>query len=209
MCYYLSVILFKGVILGFLIAASIGPIAMLCIQRTLSRGRISGFVSGLGAATADGLYGAVAAFGLGLISSFLIDQQFIFRLVGGAFLLYIGVRLFNSKPKETTTETKTNTGLVQDYISTLFLTITNPMTIIFFTAIFASAGLGFSGSDYFSAALLSVGVFLGSALWWFVLSFGVAWIKTKIAGFSLEVVNKISGVVIVVFALVILVNVLM
>src|SRR3989338_2198821 len=136
-------ILLKGLILGFLIAAPVGPIGVLCIQRTLTKGRISGFVSGLGAATADAFYGAVAAFGLVIISNFLIEQQFILRLVGGVFFLYIGIKSFYSKPKEVDTDTKINAGLAKDYISTVFLTVTNPMTIISFTALFAGVGFGF------------------------------------------------------------------
>lgn len=198
-------ILLKGLLLGFLIAAPVGPIGVLCIQRTLNKGRLSGFVSGLGAATADGFYGAVAAFGLVIISSFLIEQQFILRLVGGAFLLYIGIKSFYSKPQEIDASIKTNTSLVKDYLSTVLLTITNPMTIISFTAVFA--GIGFLAGNFSSALLLVIGVFLGSALWWLILSFGVEWIKSKIKNFSLDIVNKISGVVIVIFAVLILLDI--
>ena len=196
-------ILFKGLILGFLIAAPVGPIGVLCIQRTLSKGRISGFVSGLGAATADAFYGAVAAFGLVVISNVLIEQQFILRLCGGIFLLYTGLKIFYSKPRENSRiESKTN--LMTDYISTFFLTITNPITIISFTALFT--GIGFMRGTFTTSGFLVAGVFLGSALWWLILSFGIKWIQFNVKNFSLELINKISGIVILIFALVVLVN---
>ena len=196
-------ILLKGLILGFLIAAPVGPIGVLCIQRTLTKGRISGFVSGLGAATADAFYGAVAAFGLVVISNVLIEQQFILRLCGGIFLLYTGLKIFYSKPRENSRiESKTN--LMTDYISTFFLTITNPITIISFTALFA--GIGFMIGNFTTSGFLVVGVFLGSALWWLILSFGIKWIQFNVKNFSLELINKISGIVILIFALVVLVN---
>jgi len=196
-------ILFKGLILGFLIAAPVGPIGVLCIQRTLSKGRVSGFVSGLGAATADAFYGAVAAFGLVVISNVLIEQQFILRLCGGIFLLYTGLKIFYSKPRENS-RIESNTNLISDYISTFFLTITNPITIISFTALFT--GIGFMRGNFTTSGFLVVGVFLGSALWWLILSFGIKWIQFNVKNFSLELINKISGTVILIFALVVLVN---
>ena len=196
-------ILLKGLILGFLIAAPVGPIGVLCIQRTLSKGRVSGFVSGLGAATADAFYGAVAAFGLVVISNVLIEQQFILRLCGGIFLLYTGLKIFYSKPRENS-RIESNTNLISDYISTFFLTITNPITIISFTALFT--GIGFMRGNFTTSGFLVVGVFLGSALWWLILSFGIKWIQFNVKNFSLELINKISGTVILIFALVVLVN---
>lgn len=201
-------IFFNGLFLGFLIAAPVGPIGVLCIQRTLTKGKLSGFVSGLGAATADGFYGTVAAFGLVAISGFLIEQQFLLRLIGGVFLLYIGVKSFRSAPPTTEIAETSKRNLLQDYVTTVFLTITNPMTIISFAALFAGVGFGFSNSGFLSAISLVSGVFLGSALWWLVLSVGVTWLRSRIKNFSFSLVNKISGVVIVLFALYILGSVL-
>src|SRR3989344_5776045 len=131
-----TIFLMKGLIIGFSIAAPVGPIGVLCIQRTIAYGKISGLFTGLGAATADGLYGAVAAFGLTIISNFLVGQQFWFRLIGGAFLLYLGIKTFMSKPEEKTA-TENHKGLLSDYFSTIFLTLTNPTTILSFVAVFA------------------------------------------------------------------------
>lgn len=201
-------VLLKGLIIGFLIAIPIGPISVLCIQRTLNKGRLLGFISGLGAATADGFYGAIAAFGLVMISNFLIKQQLTIQLIGVIFLLYIGAKSFYSKPKEINPDLKNRRSIIYYYISTLLLTITNPLTILSFTALFVGMGFGFSDGKLESATLLTIGVFLGSALWWLLLSLGIGWIRSKIKNFSLATINKISGFIIICFALLIMANTL-
>jgi threonine/homoserine/homoserine lactone efflux protein len=192
--------LIKGIIIGFSIAAPVGPIGVLCIRRTLTRGRLSGLVSGLGATTADGFYGVVAAFGLTIISNIIVGQQFWFRLVGGLFLLYLGIKIFSSKPAEKSASDK-NGNLLSDYVSTLFLTITNPMTILSFAAIFAGLGLGNSNGNFISATSMVLGVILGSALWWIILSSGVNLLRSKFNTNYLKFVNWISGTIIIVFAM--------
>lgn len=190
---------FKGLIIGFSIAAPVGPIGVLCIQRTIAYGRASGLLTGLGAATADGFYGAIAAFGLTVISNFLVGQQFWFRLIGGAFLLYLGLRTFVSKPAEKAA-TENHKGLFSDYFSTVFLTLTNPTTILSFVAVFAGLDLGSANGDTPSAILMVLGVIIGSALWWLILSGGVSLFRTKFNAASLAIVNKISGAIILIFA---------
>jgi threonine/homoserine/homoserine lactone efflux protein len=185
----------KGLIIGFSIAAPVGPIGVLCIRRTLAEGRISGFVSGMGAATADALYGCVAGFGVTYISTFLMGQQFAFRLIGALFLGYLGARIFFSKPAEAPSKAE-GKGLAGAYASTLFLTLTNPVTILAFAAIFAGLGLGNSGGDYTAGMLLVLGVFLGSAAWWLFLSTGVGLFRTWFNGPRLRWVNRLSGVII-------------
>ena len=185
----------KGLVIGFSIAAPVGPIGVLCIRRTLAEGRISGFVSGMGAATADALYGCVAGFGVTYISNFLMGQQFAFRLIGALFLGYLGARIFFSKPAEAPSEA-VGMGLAGAYASTLFLTLTNPVTILAFAAIFAGLGLGNSGGDYTAGMLLVLGVFLGSAAWWLFLSTGVGLFRTWFNGPRLTWVNRLSGVII-------------
>ena len=143
----------KGLIIGFSIAAPVGPIGVLCIRRTLAEGWPSGLVSGLGAASADAIYGSIAGFGLAFISNFLVSQQFWLRLVGGIFLCYLGTRTLLSRPAEQAPVGK-NGGLLAAYGSTLFLTLTNPMTIISFVAIFAGLGLAAARGNYGSAGSL-------------------------------------------------------
>ncbi len=188
----------RGLLIGLSIAAPVGPIGVLCIRRTLSDGRATGLVSGLGAATADALFGCVAGFGLTFISGALLAQQFWFRLIGGLFLGYLGVKTLLSRPAEVAA-TVQGKGLLGAYTSTLFLTLTNPLTIFAFAAIYA--GLGGAAGDYSAALTLIAGVFAGSALWWLLLSGGVSLFRTKFSSRSLLWVNRVSGVVIVGFAL--------
>ncbi len=193
-------ILLKGILLGFSIAAPVGPIGVLCIRRTLAGGRLSGFVSGLGAATADAFYGSIAGFGLTFISGFLVSQQAWLRLLGGAFLLYLGIRTFMAETAQAAAAASEE-GLAGDYASTLFLTLTNPLTIISFAAIFAGLGVASGSGDYVSAATLVAGVFLGSASWWFILSGGVSLFHSRFSLAGLNWVNRISGAIILGFGL--------
>jgi threonine/homoserine/homoserine lactone efflux protein len=200
--------LFRGLAIGLSIAAPVGPIGVLCIRRTLAEGRASGLVSGLGAATADGLYGCVAGFGLTFISSLLIGQQVWIRLVGGAFLCYLGARTLLARPGEQAALAR-GSGLVGAYASTFVLTLTNPMTILSFAAIFAGLGLAAGGGSYGTAGILVLGVFLGSSLWWLILSGGVSLFRTRFGPRALRWVNSISGLVITGFGLVALLSLLM
>ncbi len=193
----------RGLLLGFSIAAPVGPIGVLCIRRTLANGRPSGLVSGLGAATADGIYGSIAAFGLTFISTVLVDQQMWLRLVGGAFLCYLGIRTFIAKPA--VSATAEGRGLAGAYASTFVLTITNPLTMLSFAAVFAGLGVS-AGGNYASAALLVLGVFLGSALWWFLLSGGVSLFRSRIDFAALQWVNRISGMIITAFGVLALIS---
>ena len=188
----------KGLLIGFSIAAPVGPIGVLCMRRTLAEGRGYGFLSGLGAATADAVYGSIAGFGLTFVSTLMIYQQTWLRLIGGVFLCYLGVKTFFSRPVEREASTKGN-GWAGAYASTFFLTLTNPMTILSFTAIFAGLGVGSTDGNPLSAGMLVVGVFMGSALWWLLLSSGVGLFRTKIHTHGLRWINRISGGIITAF----------
>lgn len=191
-------ILLKGSLIGFSIAAPVGPIGLLCIQRTLAQGWACGLASGLGAATADGIYGCVAGFGLTFLSGFLVDQQTWLALVGGLFLCFLGLKTLLSRPAERAASTRGRAGA---YLSTFALTLTNPVTILSFTAVFAGLGMPGGSRDYLSAGLLVLGVFLGSALWWLTLSGGVALFRSKIHSGVVLWVNRISGVIITLLGL--------
>jgi threonine/homoserine/homoserine lactone efflux protein len=190
--------LLKGILIGFSIAAPVGPIGVLCIRSTLADGRAAGLLSGLGAATADALYGCVAGFGMTLISSFLVNQQNWIRLVGGAFLCYLGVKTLLTKPAQEPAEVKKK-GLLGSFISTFFLTVTNPVTILSFAAIFAGLGLASSDNNFSSAAILVMGVFCGSAAWWLLLSGVVGLFREKFGHKAMQWVNRISGMIILGF----------
>ncbi len=193
--------LFKGLLLGFSIAAPVGPIGILCIRRTLQYGRLSGFSSGLGAAVADMLYGIIAASGLTLISDFLLKEQLWLRLIGGGFLIYLGGKTFFSKTTEKM-HAASHKSLLSDFVSTFFLTITNPMTILAFLAVFAALGLGYAPGQYSQAIFLVLGIFLGSALWWIILSEGVTLFRKKVSQRVMIWINRLAGIVIAVFGLI-------
>jgi threonine/homoserine/homoserine lactone efflux protein len=193
-----SSLFLRGLVIGFSIAAPVGPIGVLCIRRTLAYGRAAGLVSGLGAASADSVYGAIAAFGLSFIAGFLIGYQDLLKIIGGLYLLYLGYRTMVSRPQAEEVELK-NENLVSAYLSTFILTLTNPVTIIAFAAVFTGLGLVAKSHDTLSAILIVVGVFLGSALWWFILSAGVGLLGQKMRPGLLLWVNRISGVVIMLF----------
>jgi len=201
----------KSILIGFSIAAPVGPIGVLCIRRTLAEGRPTGFVSGLGAATADAFYGAVAGFGLTLVSSFLLGQTFWLRLIGGAFLLYLGVRTFLTKPAAeaaTVSNSNSNSKLFTAYLSTFALTITNPATILSFVAVFGVLRIGLA-ADYGAAGTMVAGVFAGSALWWLSLSIGVGFFRSRFNAAAMAWVNRLSGVIIGGFGLAALVSLIL
>ena len=191
----------KGFVIGFSIAAPVGPIGILCIQRTLSDGNIQGLATGMGAATADALYGFIAAFGLTFISNFLVDQSIWFRIIGGLFLCYLGIRAFLRKFQEQTVSVP-NSTILSAYGTTFFLTLTNPMTILFFAGIFAGLGIVSESIHYASAGLMVIGVFSGSGAWWLLLSGATGIFRNKISGGKLALVNKISGFIILLLGVV-------
>jgi len=195
----------QGLAVGFSIAAPVGPIGLLCIQRSLTRGRVAGLVSGLGAATADAVYGSIAGFGITFLSSFLVEEQGWIRLVGGAFLIYLGLKIWRSRPRDSDAAPRSR-GLAGDYASTFALTLSNPLTIISFAAIFAGLGLAGASGDYADALALVLGVFSGSALWWVFLSTGVGAFKGRLQSGGMRWVNRVSGAVIATFGVAALIS---
>jgi threonine/homoserine/homoserine lactone efflux protein len=190
-------LLAKGAGIGFSIAAPVGPIGLLCLRRTLAHGRLSGFISGLGAATADACYGSVAGFGLTAVSSFLIRQETVFRIVGGLFLLYLGVRTMLARPAAEAARAA-DLGLLKDYASTFLLTLTNPLTILSFAAIFSGLGI-VRAQSHAAAGLLVLGVFLGSTTWWLILSTLAGAARRRLGEAMSRGVNLVSGLAIVGF----------
>ncbi len=194
----LSVVI-QGLVLGFSIAAPVGPVGVLCIRRSMTRGFRSGLVSGLGAASADAFYGTIAAAGLTLVADFIVSQKYWLGLLGGGFLLYLGIKTMLSSPEPENSEER-KTGIGSDYFSTLLLTLSNPMTIFSFAAIFSGMSARSLPAYRFSAFLLVLGVFMGSALWWMILSGSVGLLRSRTNRTVLVWVNRISGVVIIGFA---------
>jgi len=200
-----TMIFIKGMVIGLLISLPVGPIAVLCIHRTLNEGKIHGMVSGLGAATSDVVYGFLAASGLSFISNFLIKEQLWFRLLGGFFLCYMGVKLLRSRViQKTVSEDSAN--YFSNYVSALFLALSNPGTFLVLAAIFAGLGVTQTRVHHVSVGLLVSGVFLGSGLWWFILSSVTGEFLKKLDYVKLAWLNRISGIVIAVFGLLVLVS---
>ena len=197
----------RGLLIGLSIAAAVGPMSILCIQRTLQRGQRYGLISGLGIATADAVYGCIAAFGLTFISDFFVSQQFWIRLLGGLFLVYLGVRTVLSKPAERAA-TANASGYMSAYISTLLLTLANPTTILSFVAIFAGIGVGGASKSYASAIFVVLGVFVGSVLWWCFLTSVVSFLRARFTDVWLLWINRVSGGIIMLFGVVALVSLL-
>lgn len=194
-------LLWRGIILGLSIAAPVGPIGILCIRRTLTGGWATGFLSGLGAATADGIYGCIAAFGLTVVSTLLLEQVFWIRLLGGLFLCYLGITTFLTQPAppDAVAVPSGPISLLGSYASTVLLTLTSPATILAFIAIFAGLGLVETDGSYGAAGLLVAGVFIGSALWWLILSSGTNLFRARFNPAGLRWLNRFSGVILVAF----------
>lgn len=197
-------LILKGLIIGFSLAVPIGPIGILCIHKTLKEGHLSGLVIGAGAATADAIYGCIAAFGLTVISDILISQELWLRLIGGGFLLFLGVKTFLAHPEEQSTSSN-GKGLFGSYVSTFLLTLTNPLTIFAFVGIFTALGLG-NGLNYFSAWTLVLGVFTGSCTWFLVLSYSVTMFRKRFNSVGIRWLNKISGVLIIIFGIIAIIS---
>ena len=191
----------RGLMIGLAIAAPVGPIGLLCIQRTLAFGPRAGLVSGLGAATADALYGAVAAFGLTLISHALLAERMWIQVLGGIALVYIGTRMSTRPAAQESAVAPRGQGLVL-YGSVLLLTLANPLTILSFVAVFATLGLSLAQHAAGSAALTVLGVFTGSALWWIFLSTAVARIGHALKPHTLRWIGGVAGALIAVIGLI-------
>jgi threonine/homoserine/homoserine lactone efflux protein len=193
-------VVFSGVIIGISIAAPVGPIGVLCIRRTLTGGRLSGFVSGLGAASADAIYGAAGVFGISFLAHILVEYQAWMRIFGGTFLIFLGIKIFLAIPSD---EIKigTSESLLSIFLSTFFLTLTNPMTMLSFAALYSSISLAENDIGINRPILFVIGVFLGSSFWWLIISQGVGIIRNRFTLRMLQWVNRISGLIILGFGI--------
>lgn len=185
----------KGLIIGFAMAVPIGPVGIMCIRKTLSEGHSRGMVIGLGAATADSLFGSIAAFGLTFVSDMIASQYFWLRLVGGGLLIFLGIRTFRARRKDAAIPLENN-GLLGSYISAFLLALTNPVTIFAFVAVFAAFGVG-QRLGIISACILVIGVFAGSFLWFLTLSYVATLFRKKLDSGGIRWVNRIAGILII------------
>jgi threonine/homoserine/homoserine lactone efflux protein len=189
--------LVRGAIVGFCVAAPVGPIGLLCIHQTLTRGRSYGFVAGLGAATADALYGVVAGFGFGVAQRFLVDHALAMRLGGAAFLTFLGVQALRARPTAAA-EARLGGGHARAWVTTLALTLSNPMTMMSFAAMLAG-NLSVAQPSPGAIARFVLGVFVGSAAWWLTLALLVGALRGLMLP-RLRAINVLAGVAILGFA---------
>lgn len=188
----------KGLLIGFSIAAPVGPIGVLVIKRTLGQGRIYGIVSGIGAASADAVYGLIAGLGLTFITNFFIGLQFWFHLAGGVFLCYLGIKIAISEASENPARVQ-GKHLFGAYSSVFLLTLTNPITVLSFVGIFS--GLGLTQANEGSVVTMVLGVFIGSGIWWLLLCFVVGLFREVLKKQILIWINRLSGLIIFLFGI--------
>ena len=191
----------RALLIGFTVAAAVGPICLLTIRRTLAHGRLYGLVSGLGVATADATYAAIAAFGLTALTDALVAAGPLLGIAGGAVIVLLGVRTMRSRPALPGGD-EARPGLAGAFLSIYGLTMTNPLTVLTFLAIFAGIGLVAGGATFLDATLVTLAVGLGSAAWWIGLVAVVGWARERVSTRALLWVNRISGAALVVFGVV-------
>jgi len=189
----------RGLAVGFTVAAAVGPISVLTIRRTIAHGRLYGFVSGIGVALADASYAGIAAFGLTAITSVLVGARVALGLIGGVFLIWVAIRTIRARPATSAVIADDRPGLPAAFLSIYALTMTNPMTILSFAGIFA--GLGLAGQGGAEAALLTIGVFLGSSLWWILLTAIVGRVRDRVTPRAFRWINRISGISLLAFGI--------
>jgi len=200
--------LLKGIMIGLLASIPLGPIGVICIQRTINKSRISGFFSGVGAATADTIFAAIAGFSLTFIINFIEEKQKILEVIGGVIVILLGIKTFYTNPVNQLRRHKKNPNkLIEDFISVLLLTITNPFAIFLFVGMFATLGLAYNGENMGLSLITLAGVFLGGTLWWFTLSSLVNIFRKKFRLKQLWWINKIAGGVIFILGVLALINV--
>ena len=190
----IATLLVKGVIVGLLASIPLGPIGVICIQRNVNKGKLSGFLSGLGAATADTIFAAIAGFSLTFVISYIEEKQFIFQAIGGLIVFLLGIKIFYTNPvRQLRRHKRKQNNLLEDYFSVLAVTITNPLAVFLFIALFASLGVVTDSSNWTHSLITTSGVFLGAALWWYILTSLVNAFRTKFRLKQLWWINKVSG----------------
>ena len=200
-------ILFKGIILGLMVSMPLGPIGIILVNRTIKRGILSGFFSGMGLATADTILAIAAGLGFTFVISFFQDEKFIISLISGLVIIGVGLKIFISNPvKDFRRKEKGKKSLFRDYFSTLILAISNPFTIFIFVAFFSGINMNSDVKPQLVPFLLVPGVFIGTLSWWFCLSYFVSRFKKNIRLRSIVKVNQIAGIATMILGAVVLIS---
>ena len=201
------ILLIKGLIVGLLVSIPLGPIGVLCIQRTLNKGRRSGFISGLGASSADAIFALIASLGLTIVINFVREHQQYFQIAGGLIVLYIGFKIFSTNPvKQLKLQRMNKTMLSHDYMSVFLLTVSNPLAIMLFIGIMAAINVANESLSVFQVFFFLAGIFTGSASWWFLLAFLANRFRKRIRLRSIWWMNKITGTAVFIFGLFVLIS---
>jgi threonine/homoserine/homoserine lactone efflux protein len=201
------IFLIKGTFVGFVIAAPVGPVGIMCIHRAIAQGKLAGYVSGLGAALADTIFGAIAAFGFGFIAGPLIAHNNWLRFVGGVVLCLIGLRSLLTR-KLPQPATRDRTGLLGDFVSAFLVTLTNPITIISFAAIYAAMNIPHLAGNLTWGFALTTGVFVGAAMWWLLITIVAGAFHGRVAERGVLWINRVSGAIILAFGVLLLISLL-
>lgn len=191
-----SSLVLQGMIIGLILAVPVGPLSLMCIQRSLSEGKLHGIVSGLGVATADSFYALVAFLGLTVISGFILSWQDYFRVIAALVLFVVGVKIFLTLP-QTADPDDVPGSYTRDYLSMAAITLANPMTITFLMVTLPGFGFVFGGSSLQSTVEFVGGFFCGSMLWWIVLCGMLGAVRSRIGAGALRLINRVSGIGIV------------
>jgi len=187
-------LLIKGVIVGLLASIPLGPVGVICIQRTINKGKLSGFISGIGAATADTIFATIAGFSITFVINFIEEKQFFFQVGGGIIVMILGISIFYTNPiRQLKRHRKNKSSILEDYLSVLFITITNPLAVFLFIGLFASLRIVSTVGNGLYVGILLSGVFIGAATWWFVLSTIINRFRARFRLKQLWYINKISG----------------
>jgi threonine/homoserine/homoserine lactone efflux protein len=187
----------RGIAIGFAIAAPIGPVGLLCIRKALADGRLAAWMAGLGAALADTVFGAVVGLGLGAVSHFLNGHAVTLKLIGGIFMLALGVKTWRAGTYAWEPDKTKGLGLWQDFAATFLITMTNPATILGVMGVFAAFGAAAQPAGPGQAWLLVAGVFCGSALWWAVLTEMTILVRARFTPARMRLFNHVSGALLV------------
>lgn len=196
-------IIYKGLIIGLCVSIPVGPIAVLCIQRTLNRGKYHGFATGLGAATSDLVYASLAAFSLSFIINFVEKNQFIIEIIGVVIVCIFGYFITRNNPvKNISTPDTKKESYFQDFATSFGLTITNPLIIFLFITFFAKFKFIDADSSWQQVVVGLLFIIIGASLWWFFLTSIVSLFREKFNVRGLWLVNKIAGYGLMIIALV-------
>lgn len=190
---------FKGCLIGFSVAIPVGPIGMLCIRHSLTNGQRYGFAAGLGAALADAFYGTLAAFGMTMLCTFFAQHQVSCQLIGASFLFYLGFTTLFAKPNYEKNPNTPSMSYLRVFLTTFLLTLTNPLTVLSFMGIYAAAGINMVERQLASVLLMPIGIFMGSVMWWLILSSSASMLGKKVNFKSPHLLNQISGMALIAF----------